>query len=156
MKTKLSIFFIGVFVFLGIFIISGSTHAQHDSNDSLSITTNGKPIIFKLTGAKGTFESSQPAYYAVHIKGNRKATIQFAASALSYVGPYQEQAELDVVYQVVNDGKTLSLSPRQSLVLKRSKGFHEFLLQGQVTIYAIEAQPAGDYKGNITITVFEK
>lgn len=150
MNCRIWTLFLSAVVIILIFPISVLAH--YDASDSCIITTIQDPMVFNLTGAVGAFKESISASYSVTVRGNKNVAVQFTASDLSYVG--NEWAKLDVAYWVNNDSKHQFFSGRP-LVLGRGKGTHDFSLHGQVTIHAIEAQPAGSYQGTITITVFE-
>lgn len=155
MPTKLSQLSRYLCLFSLILIFAGVAYGHPGQEEQLSVIMSKGPMKFQLTGAPGIFREVQSAYYGVEVIGNKEILLQFSASKLEYRGPYEEEAELDVVYFVNNDGKQ-KFTQEQSLVLRRGKGLHEFSLQGQVTVDAIETQPAGDYEGTIIITVFEQ
>ena len=140
------------FIVIMIIVLSCSVLAHDPSNDLLAAAVIGGSMVFELPGSVGVFRESGSAFYSISVKDSKSVAILFEVSDLSYLG--DEQVSLDAVYWVGKDSRN-SFSPGNPLVLRRIRGSHTFSFHGQVTIKAVEAQPAGEYRGKITITLFE-
>ncbi len=111
----------------------------------------GGTLSFRLTRTKGVFLADGGAFYS--ITAGEEIVLQFSASELTYVGPSWEEAKLESVLYWLNDNRQTFFKPGKSLVLRRQAGLHRFSLHGQVTINAVEDQPAGEYRGSVYITI---
>jgi len=113
------------------------------------------PLEFVVPGNKGAYRESEPAYCS--IETNTPVRIEFTASPVTYM-PASDRSQgdagytLDAVFWVNSQENSFSNAHPLILELNNAQLF-EGWIRGQVTIYTVEAQPAGMYQGTITVTV---
>lgn len=139
------------FIVIMIVVLSCSALAHGPSDDLLAAAVIGGSMVLS-SRVQLAFSGERECLYSISVKDSKSVAIRFEVSDLSYVG--DEQVSLDAVYWIGKDSRN-SFGPGKPLVLRRIRGSHTFSFHGQVTIKAVEAQPAGEYRGKITITLFE-
>ncbi len=103
---------------------------------------------FDILGAIGSYPQSQSPSYKLMV--NTPVKIQFSAEPLrnsqdpSYV--------LDAVYWI-NTEDNIFLNGRPLVLIEDGLHVLSYRIYGLVKIHEVSAQPAGDYKGMITVTV---
>lgn len=108
------------------------------------------PLTFDIRGAVGSYDESHSAIFWLEV--NTPVKVQFSASPLAFIG--DSHYSLDVKYWINDESN--SFSPQTPLILAKTYNgpqILEFMIHGRVTINEISAQPAGSYKGLITVTV---
>lgn len=113
-------------------------------------------LSFALSGAPGEYRETKPVIIKVH---RSVKSIRFVASPFLYSGNGKQI--LKATYWI--DNPRQCFDSRMPLILhtgasmKSGKlGYIEMRLYGKVTIDQISAQPAGEYGGNIMVTVTDR
>ena len=116
-------------------------------------------LSFALSGAPGEYRETKPVILKVH---RSVKSIRFAASPFLYSGALNNEKQiLKATYWV--DNPRQCFDSRKPLILHTGAsmksvklGYIEMRLYGRVTIDQISAQPAGEYGGNIMVTVTDR
>lgn len=110
---------------------------------------------FEIAGAPGFYREKTPGYCLVKVTGTGPARIEFTAAPL-YSLRRGKDARLNAVYWVDWPEKEFwSFRPGgPPLILPITGDTQRFNIYGGVAINEISKQPAGEYRGSITATVF--
>lgn len=155
-----------IFLFGCIFSVISFPIARGSSGLELTKKQPHQPLIiisgqlsFTLSGAPGEYRETKPIIIRVH---RSVKCIRFSASPFLFSGTLTNGKQiLKATYWV--DNPRQCFDSRMPLILhtgasKKSgkPGYIEMRLYGKVTIDQISAQPAGEYGGNIMVTVTER
>lgn len=126
-----------------------------------------------LRPVRGTYRNSVEEAARVTISTDEKVNISFQATSLEYNGNYlrkREQPTLNITYWIkeigiadeiissrsikANGNQFYDTTIFENVNIDRLTGFTKrFIIDGEVNIESIAAQPAGEYTGEIFITV---
>lgn len=108
---------------------------------------------FEIDGAQGFYREKEPGHCLVRVTG--PARVEFSAAPL-YSLTGRKKARLNVVYWVDSPEKqSWSFRPGgPPLVLPLTRDTQRFNIYGGVAINEVSEQPAGEYRGSITVTLF--
>lgn len=155
-----------IFLFGCIFSVISFPIARGSSGLEMTKKQPHQPLIiisgqlsFALNGVPGEYRENKPVILKVHRSAK---SIRFSASPFLY-GERSANGKqiLNAIYWI--DNPRQCFDSRMPLILhigasKKSgkPGYIEMRLYGKVTIDQISAQPAGEYGGNIMVTVIER
>lgn len=160
-KPLLIIFLSGcIFSVISFSVVRGSMGPEGEkilSHQPLIIISG--QLSFTLSGIPGEYRETKPVIVKVH---HSAKCIRFSASPFLNNGPLANGKQLlNATYWI--DNPRQSFDSRMPLILRTGAskksgkpGYIEMRLYGRVTIDQISAQPAGEYGGNIMVTVTER
>lgn len=150
--------FIITIMFLTVVTASSESEGKKEQPHRPSIIITGQ-LRFIPSGAPGEYREVEPVVLKIH---QSVKCLRFSVSSFLYSGDSNKgKFVLNTTYWI--DNPRQCFDSRMPLVLhtgasKKSgePGYFELRLYGKVTIDQVSAQPAGEYGGNVMVTVTER